>query len=69
MIQGLIIKKVLDLVMKQLLKQFKLDKIKDYVEKPNDADKRIDKLEKELKKIKKTFGNGKKKIKKLKERF
>ncbi len=69
MIQGLIIKKVLDLVMKQLLKQFKLDKIKDYVEKPNDADKRIDKLEKELKKIKKTFGNGKKKMNKIKGRF
>ena len=69
MIQGLIIKKVLDLVMKQLLKQFKLDKIKDYVEKPNDADKRIDKLEKELKKIKKTFGNGKKKMNNIKGRF
>jgi len=78
MIQGLIIKKVLDLVMKQLLKQFKLDKIKDYVEKPNDADKRIDGIEKQLKKLdkevfgimkKQTFGNGKKKINKIKGRF
>ena len=78
MIQGLIIKKVLDLVMKQLLKQFKLDKIQEYVEKPNDADKRIDKLEKQLKKLdkevfgimkKQTFGNGKKKMNKIKGRF
>ena len=32
MLQGIIIKKVLDLVMKQLLKQFKLDKIQEYVD-------------------------------------
>lgn len=40
---------VVDLVAKSVLKlvakQFKLDKILDYVENPNDADKRIDELE------------------------
>ena len=44
MIQGIIIKKVLDLVMKQLMKKVKLekfDKILDYVEKPNDLDKQM----------------------------
>ena len=44
MIQGIIIKKVLDLVMKQLMKKVKLekfDKILDYVEKPNDLDKHM----------------------------
>jgi peptidoglycan hydrolase CwlO-like protein len=69
MIQGMIIKKVLDIVMKQLLKQFKLDKIQEYVEKPNDADKRIDSLEKKFKKLEKTINGGKKKMKKIKERF
>ena len=69
MIQGMIIKKVLDIVMKQLLKQFKLDKIQEYVEKPNDADKRIDNLEKKFKKLEKTINGGKKKMKKIKERF
>ena len=32
-------------VVKLVAKQFKLDKILSYVEKPNDADERIDKLE------------------------
>ena len=41
MIQAVILKAVVKLV----AKQFKLDKILDYVENPNDADKRIDKLE------------------------
>lgn len=42
--------------MKQLLKQFKLDKVLEYVEKPNELDlevkdlkKRVEKLEKEKK--------------------
>ena len=66
MIQGMIIKKVLDLVMKQLLKQFKLDKIQEYVEQPNDADKRIDSLQKKIKKLEKAI---KGKTRKIKERF
>ena len=66
MIQGMIIKKVLDLVMKQLLKQFKLDKIQEYVEQPNDADKRIDSLEKKIKKLETAI---KGKTRKIKERF
>ena len=38
MLQGIIIKKVLDIVIKQLLKQFKLDKIQKYVEEDNELD-------------------------------
>ena len=38
---GIIVKQAIKL----LAKQFKLDKILDYVENPNDADKRIDELE------------------------
>ncbi len=45
MIQKIIVGKVLDLVTKQVTKKFKLGKVLDYVEKPNDADERIDKLE------------------------
>ena len=41
MIQAMVVKAVVKLV----AKQFKLDKILDYVENPNDADKRIDEVE------------------------
>jgi len=50
MLQGIIIKKVLDLVMKQLLKQFKLDKIQEYVEQPNELDKQVKALNKTVNK-------------------
>ena len=48
MLQGLIIKKVIDVVMKQVLKQFKLDKVLDYVEKTNDLDKQMKVLQKKV---------------------
>ena len=44
-------KLILNQVIKLIAKQFKLDKVLDYVEKPNDADKRIKKLEKRVKKL------------------
>ena len=47
MIQKLIINSVIKLI----AKQFKLDKVLEYVEKPNSADKKIKKLEKRLKKL------------------
>ena len=50
MLQGIIIKKVLDLVMKQLMKQFKLDKIQQYVEEPNELDKQVKSLNKTVNK-------------------
>ena len=46
-------KLIINAVIKVLAKQFKLEKVLDYVEKPNDADKRIKKLEKRLKKLEK----------------
>ena len=55
MLQGIIIKKVLDLVLKQLLKQFKLDKIQEYVEKPNELDKQMSVLQKKVGKYGKTI--------------
>ena len=45
MLQKLLIQKILEIVMKQVTKKFKLKKVLDYVENPNDADDRIDKLE------------------------
>ena len=50
MLQGIIIKKVLDLVMKQLMKQFKLDEIQKYVEQPNELDKQVKSLQKTVNK-------------------
>ena len=38
-------KLIIDAVVKIIKKTFKFDKVLDYVEKPNDADDRIDKLE------------------------
>ena len=50
MLQGLIIKKILDIVMKQLLKQFKLDKIQKYVEEPNELDRQVKSIQKSVNK-------------------
>ena len=53
MIQGIIIKKVLDLVMKRIMKKFDLDGIQKYVKEPNELDDEVSKLKKELKSLKK----------------
>ena len=37
---------IVNLVIKQLLKTFNLNKIKDYVEKPNELDQKVKELEK-----------------------
>ena len=50
MLQGILVKKVLDLVMKQILKQFNLDKIQKYVEEPNELDKQVKSLKKDVNK-------------------
>ena len=42
-------------VVKLVAKQFKLDKILSYVEEPNDADERIDKLEMDMFKLQSTI--------------
>jgi hypothetical protein len=53
MLQAMIIKKVVDVVLKRVLKKYNLGKMKKYVEEPNDADDRIDNLELEVHKLKK----------------
>ena len=50
MLQGILVKKVLDLVLKQILKKFDLDKMKAYVEKPNELDKQVAVLQKKINK-------------------
>ena len=50
MLQGILVKKVLDLVMKQVLKQFNLDKIQKYVEQPNELDKQVKAIQKNVSK-------------------
>ena len=72
MLQGLIIKKVLDVVMKQVLKQFKLDKVLEYVEKPNDLDKQMKVLQKKVDKYGKVIEGIEKdvaQVKNIKDRF
>ena len=66
MLQGLIIKKVIDVVMKQVLKQFKLDKVLDYVEKPNDLDKQMKVLQKKVDKYGKVIEELEKDLAKVK---
>ncbi len=51
MIQKLLINSII----KILSKQFKLDKLLSYMEKPNDADKKIAKLEKRVSKLEKSI--------------
>ena len=56
MIPALVLKTVLPKVIKMISKQFKLDKMEriiEYMEKPNDADIRIDELEKRINKLEK----------------
>ena len=50
MLQGLLIKKIIDIVMKQLLKQFDFNKIQKYVEQPNELDKQVKSLQKTVNK-------------------
>ena len=50
MLQGIIIKKVMEIVMKQLMKQFNLDKIQKYVEQPNELDKQVKAIQKNVSK-------------------
>ena len=52
MLQGIIVKKVLDLVMKKIMKKFDLDGIQKYVNEPNELDDEVSKLKKELKSLK-----------------
>jgi len=63
MVVAKIAQAVLKLIMPQLLehfvKVFKLDKVLDYMELPNDADKRIDKLEEQMKMVAEEMGKKK----------
>jgi len=56
MIPAMVIKAVLPKVVKLITKQFKLDKMEKiikYMDEPNDADMRIDELEKRINKLEK----------------
>ena len=67
MLQGIIVKKILDSIMKQLLKQFKLDKIQAYVEKPNELDKQMKQVQKNLSKYGKYIEDLEKEVAVLKD--
>ena len=75
MIQGMVVKKIINLVMKHLMKNFELDKfdkIVDYVEKPNDLDKQMEVLQKKVNKYGKVIEEIEKdvaEVKSIKDRF
>tara|TARA_R100000808_G_C2154961_1_gene166504 strand:+ start:7066 stop:7350 length:285 start_codon:yes stop_codon:yes gene_type:complete len=52
LIAGLARKEVAKIIFKMVSKQFKMQKLLKYMEKPNDCDIRVDKLEEEVKKLK-----------------
>ena len=45
MLQGILVKKVLDLVLKQIFKQFDLNKINKYVEEDNELDVQVKQMQ------------------------
>ena len=47
--------KILPKIMDHIAKVYKLDKVVNYMELPNDADNRIDKLEEQIKMLAKKF--------------
>ena len=55
MIQGLIVKKVIEIVVKKLLKEFKLDKVKKYVEEENELDIQVKQIQKTMNKFAKNM--------------
>ena len=65
MLQGILIKKILGLVMKQIMKKFDLDGIQRYVNEPNELDKEVKVLKKENKILKKQMKQVLKVIDKL----
>ncbi len=66
MLQGMLVKKIIDIIMKQLLKQFKLDKIQKYVEEPNELDRQVKSLQKSVNKYGKYIESMEKDIAEMK---
>ena len=55
MLQGLIIKKVIDVVLKKIMEKHNLNKLQKYVEEDNELDKQMKVVQKTLKKYGKTI--------------
>ena len=53
MLQKVVIDKVIKLVTKALARKFKLQSLLTYMDKPNDCDKRVDILERDVEELKK----------------
>jgi predicted RNase H-like nuclease (RuvC/YqgF family) len=62
MLQGLIIKKVIDIVLKKIMEKHKLDKLQKYVEEDNELDKQMKQVQKTMNKYGKVIENLEKTI-------
>ena len=69
MLQGILVKKVLDLVLKQLFKKFDFDKINKYVTEDNELDVQMKQAFKLIDKQGKTIESNEKEIAILKKQF
>ena len=67
MLQGLIIKKVIDIVLKKIMEKHNLNKLQKYVEEDNELDKQMRVVQKMLKKYGKTLEDVEKDIAILKK--
>ena len=53
MLQGLIAKKTIDIILKQVMKKREINKLRKYVEEDNELDIKVRKIEKRIKKLEK----------------
>ena len=66
MLQGLIVKKVIDVVLKRIMEKHNLKKMQKYVEEDNELDIQMQQVQKSLNKYGRTLENNEKDIAKLK---
>ena len=67
MIQGILIKKVIDVVLKRIMEKHNLNKLQKYVEEDNELDKQMKVVQKTLSKYGKTIEESEKEIAILKK--
>jgi uncharacterized protein Yka (UPF0111/DUF47 family) len=57
MLQGLIVKKIIDIVLKRIMEKYRLNKLQKYVEEENELDKQMKQVQKTINKYGKVIEN------------